>query len=178
MKISTFCSLFVVLLLTSTSCKKEPAAEHCFANTYISQLGTNPLTKAGYIDCFKDIAEYIKAFKSSAENFGLTLQNVKSVTLKPPYPITVTIPASSGFTFADFSSAEININGLKVATMPIGATGTKIDFMQTGETDVKSIYFHDHPSSIFNYVGFKAQTTKAMPSLQIQIQLTVRGCQL
>lgn len=175
MKISIFCFLFAVLLLTSTSCKKEPV-EHCFAFTPISQLTTNPLTKAGYIDCFKDIAEHINGFKNSATDFGLTQQNVKSVTLKPSYTISVKI-LGSGFTFADFSSAEININGLKIATMPVGATGTRIDFIQAAEIDVKSVYFQDHPSSAFNYVGFKGQTTKAMPSLQIQIQYTVRGCQ-
>ena len=178
MKISIFCFLFAASLLTMASCKKEPQ-ERCMAYTPIAQLGTNPLTKAGYIDCFKDIANHIKGFKDLAADFGLTVQNVKSVTIKPPYEITVTLPASSGFTFADFVSAEISINGsIKLATMPVGATGTKINFIQTSEVDVKDIYFKDHPNSAFNYINFKAQTTKAMPSLSIQVQYTVRGCQL
>lgn len=179
MKISIFCALFAVLLLTATSCKKEPPAERCTGHTPIYQLNTNPLTQAGYIDCFRDLAESIRIFKFFAANDSFTQQNVKSVTLDPVNQITVTLPASSGFTFADFISADISINGsIKLATMPVGATGAKIDFIKTGEVDLKDIYFKDHPNSAFNYINFKARTTKAMPSLSIEIQYTIRRCQL
>jgi hypothetical protein len=175
MKIKALNPLLAFLVLISMSCKKEPQ-ETCLAYGLGCQLLTNPLSNAGFINCETNINDHISSFKNAATDWGLTQQNVKSVSLGTPYAITVKLPANAAFTFADFSLAEVVIDGLKVATLPNGASGTSIDFTPTVETNVKSIYFSESQTMNSHTMNFRAQTKKAIPSSTIQVSYTIRAC--
>ena len=102
------------LILTQLSCKKEPK-NICSAYTPVRTITTRTQSSAGFMDVQFDITSDVTSFKDFAIRQGVTAQNIQSVDMRD-YPNTLKIPSTAGFTFADFSSIDLTVDGLTVLT--------------------------------------------------------------
>ena len=157
------CSAFLVLSISS--CKK--LGELCKdLNGFSTTITTNAVTAPGSVTVSKSFNNTIATDLSS---YGANVNNVNSLTV---LPITVTIPANAGFTFADISSASITANGQLLGSLPVGATGLTATFTSPSVTDIKTSILL---ASTINAV-FTANFNKAVAASSVDVKIPVNAC--
>lgn len=173
MKNKIYLSSFILLIVISTSCKKDPK-ETCsgYGSSWSVLPSTNP--SSGNFGGERDITSSVNSFKTNLSNQGVTDGNIKTLIVDK-----VTIRLPSGFILTDFSSLDIMINGQKVATLPNGATGTTQDFTLTAETNVKPLFFRSAQAGVVSShtLSFLATTRKTVASnISIGIDVHFQTC--
>lgn len=170
--------IFFLVLTTSlfvlASCKKDQ--ENCQSQGLATN--TSPLTntelRAGTFSWQKNITATIQEYKDRWLKAVVSESKTKSVL---PFDVRVRIP--DGYSFSDFSSADVYLNLEKIATMPSNLTGKYESFTLTG-LDIKEPIFRTPltPSSVLQYtIEFRGVTKKAMPPRDIDVQFSLRFCE-
>lgn len=156
-----FAALLGILFL-QTSCNK--AGELCFDFAQSSTITTNPVTAPGAVSVAKSLGT---ALADQLTGKGVKIDNVNSVKVNA---ITITIPSSAGYTFADISAAEVLVNGISLGKLPTNATGLTQTFSTPTQSDFKSAFLGTSGATmVFNATFSKAVSNAS--TLDVKIPL-------
>ena len=160
-----FCLALLGFLFLQTSCNK--AGELCFDFAQSSTITTNPVAAPGTVSVTKSLGT---ALSDQLTSKGVKIDNVNTVKVNA---ITITIPSTAGYTFADITAAEVLVNSISLGKLPTGATGLTATFSAPSQTDFKAAFLTaTNPTMVFN-----ATFTKAVPnSSTLDVKIPLNTC--
>lgn len=163
----------VLIALLNTSCSK--IGELCFDTTKKESIATNEVKTAGASNATKSSKDV--DFVANLKAKGINTSNINSVYVVSA--ITVTIPATAGYTFADFTSAELTISNsslgsspISLGTLPANATGLSATFSTPTKVDLKSPLI----SGTEIIFSFNSVVKKALPASSVDISIPLNAC--
>ena len=163
-KFSLFFTALLAVLILQTSCKK--AGQLCFDFAQNTTISTNAAA-AGPITITKSLGT---ALADALTGKGVKIDNVNSVKVNA---ITITIPSSAGYTFADISAAELLVNKISLGKLPANATGLTQTFSTPTQSDFKSAFLGTGGATI----EFNATLTKAIPNAStLDVKIPLNTC--
>jgi hypothetical protein len=159
-----FVALLGVFVLQSCG---EKLDEICFDFAQTTIVPTNPVTAPGVVTVSKTLAA---ALKDQLTGKGVETSNVSSVKVNA---ITVTIPSTAGYTFADMTTAEVFVNKISIGKLPANATGLTQTFASPSQADFNAVLL----GSANVTMEFTATFTKVVPNPStIDVKIPLNTC--
>ena len=156
-------TLFAFLLL-QTSCKE--ATDLCFKYSQGTTISTNAVAAPGDLTITKSVAN---GLPQALTDKGVNVDKVSSIKVEQ---ITLTIPSTAGYTFADLSNAELKANGQSMGKLPATAAGLTATFDNPVSSDVKAIFLK---SVNIDFI-FTATFKKAVAASTLDVKIPLNTC--
>ncbi|MBL7813750.1 MAG: hypothetical protein JNL70_02005 [Saprospiraceae bacterium] len=157
--------VLLVSILSFSNCIKDGAI--CFDFTQKSAISNSAIPIAGQATVTKSITNLLADQLTSK---GVKVEKVNSITMGK---ITMTLPSTADFTFADFSELEILANGQSLGKLPTsGVSGLTVTLDAPAKTDVKSIFLN---STTIDFT-LKVTIKKAIGASSIDMQIPLNTC--
>jgi hypothetical protein len=154
---------FLAIVLTA-SCNK--IGELCFDFAQNTTIATNAVTAPGPVTSTKSLGT---ALTDQLTSKGVKIENVNTVSVKA---ITITIPATAGYTFDDISTAEVTVNNISLGKLPAGAAGLTATFSTPSQGDFKTAFL----SGTGAIMIFNATFKKAVAASSLNVQIPLNTC--